>query len=159
MQPAMNPSTPMTTAQLLDRHPLLRRLSGQIVWLMFEEHEAALDDIQAFLDGLQPVLRDAAELIAISLSGEQRYARIKVAGAKVPCARCAAMAEKVIALHREGAERLLPPYGLGCPLRAELIPSAQEPPGSDELLDPADGSPHGELLCGDWIFSHPWSRK
>ncbi|MBU1002218.1 MAG: hypothetical protein KKE73_06815 [Proteobacteria bacterium] len=155
----MTRSNTQTTAQLLDRHPLLRRLSGQIIWLMFEEHEAPLEDIQAFLDGLQPVLQESAELIAAALSGKELYARIKLAGKVTPCRKCAAMVEKVIALHQEGAERLLPPYGLGCPLRAEIIPSAQEPPDNSELLDPAKGSPHGELLCGEWIFSHPWSRQ
>ncbi|BBD06760.1 hypothetical protein [Desulfovibrio ferrophilus] len=155
----MSSSNTPTTAQLLDRHPLLRRLSGQIVWLMFEEHDADPDDIQAFLDRMQPVMNGSAELIEAILSGEELYARIRRDGKGVPCEKCTAMEGKAIALHQEGAEQLLPPYGLGCPLRAEIIPPGQRPPDEDELLDPAKGSAHGDLVCGDWIFTHPWGNE
>lgn len=147
----------MSQAQLLDRHPLLRRLSGQIIWLMFEEHDIDPDVIQAFLDSMQPVLHDSAEIIEAAMSGEELYARITTTHDRIPCEGCAKMVGRAIALSRDGAETLLP-YGLGCPLRAEIIPPTQDAPAEKDLLDPAEGSPHGHLLCGEWIFSHPWNE-
>jgi len=147
----------MTTAQLLDRHPLLRRLSGQIIWLMFEEHDIDPDVIQAFLDSMQPVLHGSAEIIEAAMSGEELYARIVTQGERIPCEACSRMVGKAIALGNQGAEALLPPYGLGCPLRAEIIPPGQEP-AAGEILAPDAATPHGHLICGEWIFTHPWDE-
>ncbi|WP_461209165.1 hypothetical protein [Desulfocurvus sp. DL9XJH121] len=141
--------------RLLDLHPLFRRLSGEVIWLMFEEHDADPEAIQAFMDRLGGVLGRTTELIEAALSGEDVYARVTVREGRTPCETCARLAGRIIPLGREGAESLLPPYALGCPLGAEIVaPGADTPPPGPELL-PGD-APHGRLVCGDWIFSHPW---
>lgn len=142
--------------RLLDLHPLFRRLSGEVIWLMFEEHDADPDDIQAFMDRLHGQLERTKELIEAALSGEDLYARVTLDEGPAPCEACARLVGRFIPLGREGAQRLLPPYALGCPLRAEVaVPQPMDAPPT-ALIGP-DETPHGELVCGEWIFTHPWS--
>ena len=155
--PCMSETAPQRPARLLDLHPLFRRLSGEVVWLMFEEHDADPEDIQAFMDDMHDLLRGTTKLIEASLSGERVRARIVAEGNRRPCEACARILGKTIALEREGAEKLLPPYALGCPLRAKIITTDHDAPDPDDLLQP-DQAPHGELICGEWIFAHPWSK-
>lgn len=154
MDAAMPVSVPNIPPRLLDLHPLFRRLSGEIVWLMFEEHDADPDDIQAFMDNLHSLLGRTTELIETVLAGEQLQARIVSEGAEPRCEACARLMGRAIDLDREDALTLLPPYGLGCPLRAEVIPPGA--PAATDIVQPGE-APHGELVCGDWIFTTPWA--
>lgn len=154
MHAAMAASVSHIPPRLLDLHPLFRRLSGEIVWLMFEEHDADPGDIQAYMDGLHGLLGRTTELIEAALSGEPLMARIVAEGAAPRCAACAALVGRCIDLSRDDALSLLPPYALGCPLRAEIASSAGHC-GAD-CIGPED-APHGELVCGDWLFTTPWA--
>ena len=154
MHAAMAASVSNIPPRLLDLHPLFRRLSGEIVWLMFEEHDADPDDIQAYMDDLHGLLGRTKELIEAALSGEPLMARIVAEGAAPRCAACAALVGRSIDLSRDDALKLLPPYALGCPLRAEITPAAGH--AEVDCIGPGD-APHGELVCGDWLFTTPWA--
>lgn len=159
--PAMqhNETNELTPAQILDRHPLFRRLSGQIVWYMFEEHEARDIDTEAFMDRMEAQREEVLEQVELALEQEEMFVKISTASGTVPCEHCAQMTGRYIDLSTPGAERLLPPYALGCPLKGELLPPTQPAPDKESTLQPDDAVPHGELICGEWIFTHPWGDE
>lgn len=152
-----------TPAALLEAHPTLRRLSGQVVWCMFEEADSPAAHAQAFLDRYEAVKAGVLPLVAAALeAGEPGRAedaapwvRLRVDGPGTPCAACAALDGRCLRLDGPGALAFLPPFALGCLARAERLPGAPRP--GEPLVDRASPSPHGRLLCGEWIFTHPWA--
>lgn len=148
---------------LVDCHPLLRRLSGQVIWCMFEEYEADPADIDAFLQWYEARRAEALSLIARVQdpvpSGDIAALRIDVQNTPNTCDFCAALSGKYIDASDPDLPNLMPPYGLGCAARAVAVT-----PEDAAALDPADRitgeiTPPCNLLCGDWIFTHPWSTR
>lgn len=152
-------STELTPAQILDRHPLFRRLSGQIVWYMFEENEAREEDLHAFMDRINDLREEVLEQTELALEKEEMFLRIEQHGPQAPCERCAKLVGKHIQLNMEQSEKMLPPYALGCPLKGELVPPSEGAPDANEILSADADIPHGELICGEWIFTHPWAEQ
>jgi len=152
-----------TPAALLEAHPTLRRLSGQVVWCLFEDAETPAAHAQAFLDRYEAAKAEALPLVAAALAapdapggeGAAPWVRIRVDGPGQPCAACAALDGQCLRLDGPGALAFLPPFALGCPARAERLPGAPAP--GAPLVDRAAPSPHGKLACGQWIFTHPWA--
>lgn len=152
-----------TPAALLEAHPTLRRLSGQVVWCLFEDAETPAAHAQAFLDRYEATKAEALPLLAAALAapgapgGEDAapWVRIRVDGPGPACAACAALDGRCLRLDGPGALAFLPPFALGCPARAERLPGAPGP--GAPLVDRAAPSPHGRLVCGQWIFTHPWA--
>lgn len=152
-----------TPAALLEAHPTLRRLSGQVVWCLFEDAETPAAHAQAFLDRYEATKAEALPLLAAALAAPDTpggkdaapWVRIRVDGPGPACAACAALDGRLLHLDGPGALAFLPPFALGCPARAERLPGAPGP--GAPLVDRAAPSPHGRLLCGQWIFTHPWA--
>lgn len=147
--------------ELIESHPLYRRLSGQVIWLMFEERGADENDIQAFLDVYETGKRKNLELMAEALNARNGYKGLMLFTARNQrlCERCRNVSGAAVDLSRADIAGWFPPFGLGCAVRAGLL-------GKDEWaeIDPVDRIPTGqtppetELVCGDWIFSYPWAK-
>lgn len=157
-------------AALLEAHPTLRRLSGQVVWCLFEDAESPAAHAQAFLDRYEAVKAATLPLVAVALAAEARkpapendtadaapWVRIRVDGPGPACAACMALDGRCLRLDGPGALAFLPPFALGCPARAERLPGAPGP--GAPLVDRAAPSPHGRLVCGEWVFTHPWADR
>lgn len=148
-------------AALLERHPLLRRLSGQAVWRLLEEGGAPEQRITAFLDRFEQAKAAVLDILRRAADPAERAARpwvlLRLAPGAAACDRCRNLHHVLAPATHPDLPRLLPPFGLGCGLRAGLA-------GAAELaaLDPAPAplaeslAPEHALLCGEWIFTHPW---
>ncbi|MGE4296588.1 MAG: hypothetical protein AB7E47_01045 [Desulfovibrionaceae bacterium] len=152
--------------ELLRRHPLFTRLSGQVIWLLFEEHGAAPDDIDAFMD--QYVLWRDEQLGVFKrlLSTPDGMLRIRAdqtaalgAPCPAPCPTCERLNGLLVAASDPRLLDWLPPYSLGCRARATFV-AADEPPGGAAPIDTAATPPPRSLHCpSGWIFTHPWAKE
>jgi hypothetical protein len=149
---------------LLDRHPVLRRLSGQIIWNLFEEYEVAPEAIDAFLRLYEETRRHVADTLrmADAKKAPNSCVIVQLSRRHNLCPACTAMEGIHIPLEHPHLAELLPPYGLGCAafIRPEVVPPSQtENPGTETkslLYEPKITS---KLLCGEWIFAYPWLKE
>lgn len=154
---------------LLETHPLFRRLSGQIVWLLLEEQELSEAAIGAFLDRIEELRQATIQLMVDVAAGHGPAYLELVRGdggnplAAAPeyargetCADCARIAGRVIDTSAPDWQTLLPPYGLGCRLCARPW-TRPEAPDTALLLSPAE-LPTPKLTCdSEWIFRTDWA--
>lgn len=151
----------MEYKELIESHPLYRRLSGQVIWLMFEERGARENDIQAFLDLYETGKRKNLELMAAALDEGNEYAGLLLETARNQrlCERCRRVCGAAVDLSRADIAGWFPPFGLGCALIARLIGKDEWAAMDSRALAPAGQSPpQPELICGEWIFDYPWSE-
>lgn len=153
------PDKPLSTAALIEAHPVLRRLTGQVIWVMFEEAEATPEAIQAFLDRYEQVKAETLPLVEAALDpGAAPLVRIETDGpGRRWCEHCARMHDKLLRLDGPQALAFLPPYSMGC--RARAVAADDAAPDTQETVDRAADAPPGKLLCGEWVFSHPWDSE
>ncbi|SKA69295.1 hypothetical protein [Desulfobaculum bizertense] len=151
----------LVTPEVVECHPLIRRLSGQVIWCMFEEYDANPGDIQAFLDRYDKRKTRTLEIIARAKSGDPTLAgiRLELTLPAKACPICRRLSGKFIPVSDERFYSFLPPFGLGCAARAVALSPEElkEQKAEDSLTD--EELPPCELLCGDWIFTHPWSLE
>jgi len=142
-------------ARLLDRHPVLRRLSGQVIFRMLEEEGLPEARIGAALDCFEAAKAAHLELLRRAADPAERAARpwvllrLDPAGPAEPaCAKCAALRHALIPADRPDLAELLPPYGLGCGLAATLASDA-DLAGLDPAPAPLDPArlPTRALFC------------
>ncbi|THB67896.1 MAG: hypothetical protein D6E12_07630 [Desulfovibrio sp.] len=156
-----------TTIELAQLHPLFRRLTGQVAWTLFEEHEVDAETIGRFMDRsmawleyclgiLRPVLTQAPDMppyIQILVDGKAWSAEDTT-----PCPTCSALHGAVIDTSHARAVSFLPPYALGCRARPKAL-SLEDFHALAEpwLLDLDAEPPAQKFTCDrDWLFSHPW---
>ncbi len=145
-------------ARLVEAHPTLRRLTGQVVWCLLEESEAAPEDQRAFMDRYEAARAEALPLVAAALDPQRApWVRIVADGPGPGCERCGALDGLVLRLDGPQALAWLPPWGLGC--RARALPLDGEPGPDDRPVDRDQDPPRSRLLCGQWVLEHPWSRE
>lgn len=156
----------MLDKHLLDLHPLLSRLSGEVIWMLFEEEGVDASRIDSFFAFFEQELRETVELIrrlsapenldAVFVRIERNPELAAIAGDIPACPTCAALAGKVIPAATPGLMRWLPPFSLGCRLRAVCI-SADEAANAQRLS--LDASPPDiRLACeSGWLFRTDWS--
>ena len=145
----MRPMLP--AARILDRHPLLRRLSGQAIWNLLEEEGLPEDHIAVALDRFEAAKAACVDLLSRAADPTQRAARPWVLLRRDPglpaCPGCAALHHTVLAADLPELTELIPPYGLGCALFATLA-------GDADLagLTPAAAPLRREQLPGRELF-------
>ena len=115
-------------ARILDRHPLLRRLSGQAIWNLLEEEGLSEDHIAVALDRFEAAKAACVDLLYRAADPAERAARPWVLLRRDPaapaCPGCAALQHRLAAASDLDLADLLPPFGLGCALTAELAGEA-----------------------------------
>jgi len=161
--------------ELLARHPLFGRLSGQVVWNLLEEEGVPEPDIDGFMLRLDDVLPRVAEFVKVFLNppGPGWLVRLELSGplpwgvaaeAAPPakaCAVCRALDGFVFPAGDPASLPFLPPFSLGCRLWPRLVPPGGGKPAAGKgkapgkaLLPPS----RSRLACDDgWIFRHPWA--
>lgn len=149
--------------KLIESHPLYRRLSGQVIWLLFEERDVSETRINAFLERYEAEKLQNLAVMAAALdaSAGQRYSHLLLEPSRTEnrCERCGEHSGKAISLSRPGLEKWLPPFGLGCALRPRLLSrSDYEALGSLPEVCDSCAPPETRLLCGEWIFTHAWEK-
>lgn len=120
---------PMSSAaRLLDRHPLLRRLSGQAIWNLLEEEGLPEARINDALDSFEAAKAACVDLLRRAADPAERATRpwvlLRLDPAAPACPDCAALRHGVVAADHPDLAIFLPPFGLGCALSAELVGDA-----------------------------------
>jgi hypothetical protein len=145
--------------QLQELHPLFRRLSGQVVWLLFEERGVPEAEIQAFSDLYEAEKRRSLELLAAALDrGDYTHLLLEKARQEEICRYCASAADSVIPLDDPELPSMFPPYGLGCAIRPRLLTLREFSALERPLPAPRTGPPD-KLLCGEWLFDVSWTGR
>jgi hypothetical protein len=154
--------------ELIARHPLFSKLSGQVIWLLFEEHDADPADIGAFMDHFMPHFTGQLDVLRRLLEHPDGWLRIRVSAppgaesdaARAACPACAALDGSFLAASDPRLAAFLPPYSLGCRARAEFVDAAAFAAlDAPRLLPPDAPTPPRELHCpSEWLFSHPWAK-
>lgn len=134
--------------QLLAEHPLFKRLTGQVVWTLLEEAGLDPDAIDAFMDRYE-LLKVATIDLLKELDEEGGALEIVEDGAKGPaCKSCQQLVGWCIPGDVPQPVRLMPPYGLGCRLRARhLLPAELFGNTEARLLLNTDDLPQEGPLC------------
>lgn len=168
--------------ELATLQPLLHRLTGQVTWCLFDEYDVPPEQTDAFMDVYQRWRAQTLELCRRIARGEAGRRLILTASAEVivddagsapqpgdaiPCPDCRRLQGRSIQLPQrsdfddeeafDDAVRnvlpLLPPYSLGCRLRAQPTEDTSGAPITAEDIPPS------RLHCSDgWLFSRTWSR-
>lgn len=148
---------------LAQKHPLFSRLSGQVIWYLFEERDIPVPVIEAFMDKVIVWLRQWVDLLRPILEdepGAPGFLRIHLAktrGAGQACSFCQGLEGKILRLNEPNARRFLPPYSVGCRTRAELL---HEAPPDAVFLDTTVLTPPKRLHCDtDWLFEQDWTTN
>lgn len=134
-KPALSPAC---KKDLRSRHPLYARLSGDVVWGIFEENgydEAAcgtaMDDFFArmndILQSMNALEKNKARCFTLHPDDAQ-------------CQECHALAGQVIATSTPDWRRFLPPFAVGCTVRCVENPETM---ASSDSLSP----PNCPLVC------------
>lgn len=148
--------------ELLQEHPLFNRLSGQIVWYLFEERGYEPEQIDGFMQRFERLKLQTADLMRRLRDPANRggvllfeHADAPEGDASSPCARCQALAGTARALDGSNLNAWLPPFSLGCRLRGRVVLNGANLVSTPEscLQQP----PLHRLVCEDeWIFARPW---
>lgn len=143
---------------LAARHPLFSRLSGQVIWLLFEEQNARPQDCDAFLERYLAWREDALTTMARLEANPQSALRIRVADADNACADCQRYNNTMLPANDPDLLHHLPPYSLGCRCRAEYV----TPDEAQIALTTAKRPPQPirRLHCpSGWFFSVLWADE
>ena len=153
---------PLPLQELASRHPLFNRLTGQVIWLLFEERGIEPPVIDAFmgrylawrerhLEILRPVLEQRAE--------DTPYIQIQTRPGSGACASCASLNGLILPVGSPLARNFLPPYSLGCRTSAVLLSRAAfNSLPNPRLVDDTIPLPRPKLHCDDdWIFHADWT--
>lgn len=128
----MRPMPP--AAHLLDRHPVLRRLSGQVIWRLLEEEGLPETRIALALESFEAAKAAHLDLLRLDPAGPA-------------CAACAALRHGLLPAGHPDLAQIIPPYGLGCGLAACLAAEADL-----AGLDPAPALLDAARLPGRALF-------
>lgn len=157
----------MEDKELLQQHPLFKKLSGQIVWYMFEERGTPQEDIDAFFIHLEVCKVEALDVMRRLLESvddeEPAWLRVEVRPGTEdapPCPRCLAVKGLLLPANHPRLLEYLPPYSVGCRARGHVL-SARDAAEMGGEQSPELPPPPGHLLhCPtEWIFEHKWQEE
>lgn len=147
--------TPEMLKECAEQHPLFRRLTGQVVWLLFEEQGAAPENIDAFMEALLSMRKQQLEVMATLMQNPELLLRITVAEQGPPCTQCAIYDGGLLPASHPNLLLWLPPFSLGCRCRMEAVPPDALPTHAVQLAQLP--LPEHMLCCpSEWLFHHRW---
>lgn len=134
-------------------HPLYRRMTGQAVWLFFEERDIPPALAQAFVDRYwdrrERVLAELARCLGLLGETPSGFTLERVRTGPGPiCPVCRDLAGKAFALE-PGFQRFFPPFSISCRIEARPVEA-----GEDARFSPLPAlAPPPRLYCDDeWLF-------
>lgn len=155
-------SRTLSQADLARMHPLYARMTGQVVWVMFEEREIDPEIIDGFMSEYVTTRETALVTLGALLDPDSPITHFRIekrCDLPLPdpfCRECAALEGKIIPVSRGDMLRFFPPFSLGCRLRAAPVPE-NEPIDQNALLPEDAAPPPSGLYCKDeWIFRTDW---
>jgi len=152
---------------LLQEHPLFARLSGQVVWYLFEERGFAPEDIDGFMLRFEALKAETAALLRQVRGPDNRggwllLERAVDAASGAVCPACSRYSGACAPLDAPEILAFVPPFSLGCRLRGRVVSAADferlaPRPVRRDLALPR---PVSRLVCdNDWIFRRPWPAQ
>jgi hypothetical protein len=116
-----------TPSELLQKHKLLSKLSGQVVWNLAEEAGADQSQLDAFMDFFEAQKARAAALLEALARDPDGWLILDLDPAAAACPGCARLAGLAVPGTHPALLDYLPPFGLGCPLTGRPgIPDAAQ---------------------------------
>ena len=149
-------------ATLSNLHPLFTRLSGQVIWLLMEEHDASSEDVNAYMDNVMAWKTAHLQTMRRVLEDNNLYVQITVDHiGDIPtdqeaCKTCESLSDKIIPASHPDLISMLPPYSLGCRCRGKIITEAELPKKPD-FLTPEDCPKHSFMCETGWFLNYPWA--
>ncbi len=157
----------MDDKELMRRHPLFKRLSGEVVWLMFEERDIPPESIDAYFSCLEGVRVETLDVMRRLLSPPSDAGKVylqvtlRPGDEKAqPCARCGRMRNILIPADHPRILEYMPPYGLGCRATGRVLNEQEAAPLLEKQGSELPEPPGHELSCpSEWIFEYDWTRR
>ncbi|MHC1791685.1 hypothetical protein [Solidesulfovibrio sp.] len=103
-------------AKLLQKHKLLSKLSGQVVWNLAEEAGADASQLEAFMDFFEAQKARAVALLEALADDPDAWLILELDEASPACPACTRLAGLAVPATHPDMPDYLPPFGLGCPL-------------------------------------------
>ncbi|KHK01128.1 hypothetical protein [Desulfovibrio sp. TomC] len=135
---------PPTPAELLQKHKLFSKLSGQVVWNLAEEAGAGASQLEAFMDFFEAQKARAAALLDALARDPDLWLILDLDAAATACPACARLAGLAVPATHPAMLDYLPPFGLGCSLTGRPGSPDQTQAGTAASLPPA---PVHKLCC------------
>lgn len=131
---------------LRSRHPLYTRLSGDVIWGLFEESGL---DAEACGKAMDDFIADMMEILPAMDRLERQEAEYFVFRLKASaCDRCASLDGKAVAVTNPNWRRLLPPFAVGCAVSCRALDEAELAREACTVVQPEDlETPERKLIC------------
>lgn len=134
--------------ELRRRHPLFSRLSGDVIWALYEDLGYDAEACGRAMDDFIARMHTVLEAVDRLEKGEARYFALE----NIPPGCVAALPRKGEALcaHGVGWQQLLPPYAVGCPVTVRVLADEAGQAGDTAqgcTTKPAFARPGCPLLC------------
>ncbi|OLN24751.1 hypothetical protein DVDV_3960 [Desulfovibrio sp. DV] len=133
-----------TPAQLLQKHKLFSKLSGQVVWNLAEEAGADESQLDAFMAFFEAQKERATALLEALARDPDSWLILELDAAAAACPACTRLAGLAVPATHPDLLDYLPPFGLGCPLTGRPGLPAQAQDRAAASLPPA---PVHKLCC------------
>lgn len=114
-------------AQILQKHKLFSKLSGQVVWNLAEEAGAGEGQLDAFMDFFEAQKARAVALLEALARDPEGWLILELDDPAAACPACARLAGLAVPAASPALLDYLPPFGLGCRLTGRPgIPDRQQ---------------------------------
>ncbi len=131
--------------ELRNRHPLYARLSGDVIWALFEE--LGYDDEQCG-QALDAAIAQMHHVLAVMRRLENDPTAYFVLRGDPVCECCAPLLRGAFPAARPAWRRFLPPFAVGCRMSCEILDAAVlKEKGYSVLADGEFAPPDCPLLC------------
>lgn len=116
-----------TPAQMLQKHKLFSKLSGQVVWNLAEEAGAGEGQLDAFMVFFEAQKARAVALQEALARNPDGWLLLELDDPAAACPACARLAGLAVPANHPELLDYLPPFGLGCRLTGRPgIPDRQQ---------------------------------
>lgn len=133
-----------TPAQILQKHKLFSKLSGQVVWNLAEEAGAGEGQLDAFMDFFEAQKARAVALLEALARDPDGWLILELDAPAAACPACSRLAGLAVPANHPELLDYLPPFGLGCRLTGRPgIPDQAQAAAADALPPP----PVHKLCC------------
>ncbi len=135
---------------LRNRHPLYTRLSGDVVWALFEDLGY---DPERCGEAMDAFIAEMHHTLAVMRRLETDAAAYLVLRGKL-CERCALLADQALSAANPDWRRFLPPFAVGCRITCDALDAAAVKEAGCAVLPDGEAAPPDcpllcPLLCGE----------